>query len=945
MRTKPAVDAPRSRQSRIEALDPRLMMSVNVTVNAAKQYQTVTGWGTSLYNNTFVPYAPAQAGTALYQNFVNDYANDLGATMLRINAQADVLPTVPTTPFGTDLQANIAMLNLKSSNAYYQGLLAQALTQADGGKLQVVATIWSPPAYMKANDSLNSTDLLSNYTDPLNHLLYQDNNPADVAVQTNMLDPTNLTQFARYCAAYVAGMEQTYGINIVGLSIQNEPLFNETFDSCTYYEDTSKSATDVQYRRYAQAVKAVGEELYGDGLNTTIMGPESVGPDNNQANMTSRQEALLQAVLNDNVPDQYGKVAADYMGAVAIHGWNGDHVNAASDAQWWAPYESYLQANDPSAPSWQTETETGGTTWLGTTSAGATTPLLGAISLGLQIHDTMETGDASVFLYWQIANGSSTANSYTLMDSTAATVANPDRTDLPQWNFEVYKHWSKFVVPGSIRIGTSYTDGSGNAIAEDPTTVNTDAYIDPVGKTATLELTNASASPQTVNISLANLSLTSFNQAWLTDATDVWTNLGPVTVANGIATLTVPAYSIVTLQGSTAPAVTTGTVSGTVYVDANGDGAREAGEPGAAGQSLYLDLNGNGTYDAGTDPTTTTAADGTYSFTSVPAGTYKIYLTTAGWRQTAPALNGPQTAVVTAGGTVTGADFGVVQNVVISPPVAVPGGPYTVATGAAVQLNGAGSYETNGSIATYQWDLSYNGTTFNVDTTGATPTFSATGLTPQTDTVALRVIGADGQVSPVVTTTVTVVAQISAPVAVPGGPYAVAPGAAIQLNGQGSYETNGSIATYQWDLNYNGTTFNPTATGATPNFSASGLTAQTVTVALRVVGVDGQVSPIATTTVAVGSVGPTTATLTGTVSARSANGTTTGLANVVVYLDENLDGTLDSTDPSTTTSSTGTYTFPNLTPGFYRIRQVLPAGTTVVSPASHYRPAFFLTQP
>jgi len=50
-----------------------------------------------------------------------------------------------------------------------------------------------------------------------------------------------------------------------------------------------------------------------------------------------------------------------------------------------------------------------------------------------------------------------------------------------------------------------------------------------------------------------------------------------------------------------------------------------------------------------------------------------------------------------------------------------------------------------------------------------------------------------------------------------------------------------------------------------------------------------------------------------------------GLANVTVFLDKNSNGVLDAGEPKTLTSSTGIYTFGALTPGAYKVREIVPA--------------------
>jgi hypothetical protein len=59
-----------------------------------------------------------------------------------------------------------------------------------------------------------------------------------------------------------------------------------------------------------------------------------------------------------------------------------------------------------------------------------------------------------------------------------------------------------------------------------------------------------------------------------------------------------------------------------------------------------------------------------------------------------------------------------------------------------------------------------------------------------------------------------------------------------------------------------------------------------------------------------------------------------GVAGVTVYLDINNNGQLEPGDPSTTTGASGTYTFSDLLPGTYEVREVAPTGYTQTSPAS-----------
>ena len=113
----------------------------------------------------------------------------------------------------------------------------------------------------------------------------------------------------------------------------------------------------------------------------------------------------------------------------------------------------------------------------------------------------------------------------------------------------------------------------------------------------------------------------------------------------------------------------TSTLSGTLWLDANGDGTLEGSEAGRFQNVTVVlkDLSGN------VVATTTTSATGDYSFTNLAAGTYTITVTdetqqTAGYNLTNGANDGqnnnsqinPYTVTVAAGATNSTGDFGFV---------------------------------------------------------------------------------------------------------------------------------------------------------------------------------------------------------------------------------------------------------------------------------------------
>ncbi len=89
-------------------------------------------------------------------------------------------------------------------------------------------------------------------------------------------------------------------------------------------------------------------------------------------------------------------------------------------------------------------------------------------------------------------------------------------------------------------------------------------------------------------------------------------------------------------------------------------------------------------------------------------------------------------------------------------PTSDAGGPYTVAEGSSIGVDGSGSSDPNNVITTYEWDFDYDGVSFDIDASGVAPTFDAsTDAGPSTKTIALRVTDSGG-FSDVATATITI---------------------------------------------------------------------------------------------------------------------------------------------------------------------------------------------
>ncbi len=120
-----------------------------------------------------------------------------------------------------------------------------------------------------------------------------------------------------------------------------------------------------------------------------------------------------------------------------------------------------------------------------------------------------------------------------------------------------------------------------------------------------------------------------------------------------------------TITGLNFGYVGSGTIGGYLWNDLNADGTRQGGEPALSGITIFIDANGNGARDAG-EQYVTTDASGAYVFTNLIANSYRVAVDITslpgGLRETFD-LDGTNTLHVAtinlgAGQAVTNANFG-----------------------------------------------------------------------------------------------------------------------------------------------------------------------------------------------------------------------------------------------------------------------------------------------
>jgi PKD repeat protein len=167
------------------------------------------------------------------------------------------------------------------------------------------------------------------------------------------------------------------------------------------------------------------------------------------------------------------------------------------------------------------------------------------------------------------------------------------------------------------------------------------------------------------------------------------------------------------------------------------------------------------------------------------------------------------------------------------PPVASFTAPLSARVGQTVSLDGTGSTDADGTITAYVWDLDYTGS-LGVDATTSVVTTSYASAGQRV--VALRVTDSDNAPSAIVTRTIQVVAN-TPPTAQIMGPSTADLGTPTSFDGSSSSDPDGTVGTWEWDMDYDGTTFNVDSTSKAPSFTFTA--AKTYLVALRVTDNEG----------------------------------------------------------------------------------------------------------
>jgi hypothetical protein len=166
-----------------------------------------------------------------------------------------------------------------------------------------------------------------------------------------------------------------------------------------------------------------------------------------------------------------------------------------------------------------------------------------------------------------------------------------------------------------------------------------------------------------------------------------------------------------------------------------------------------------------------------------------------------------------------------VEVILNEPPVAVAGGPYIVNEGSAATLDGSGSTDPDSTnspqndndIVRYEWDLDYDGVSFDVDVSSPSPTAVSSIFADNfaTRAIALRVTDSRGETD---LDTSTLLVSNVAPVVNAGGAQSANEGAMVSLSGTFTDPGTADTHTETWSVVASNGQVIPAGSGASFNF-------------------------------------------------------------------------------------------------------------------------------
>ncbi|MDX6303292.1 MAG: glucosylceramidase [Blastocatellia bacterium] len=188
-----------------KAMGQPLETQICVFVDPARRFQTMLGIGGALTDasaETFAKLPAAKQQEILKAYF--DVKNGIGYTLARTNIHSCDFSSGSYT-YVNEGDKELQSFSISHDRQFRIPFIKQAQAAA-GGKLIIFGSPWSPPAFMKDNNNM---------------------------LHGGKLKPEFYQSWATYYTKFIREYQKE-GIPIWGITIQNEPMATQTWESCVY---------------------------------------------------------------------------------------------------------------------------------------------------------------------------------------------------------------------------------------------------------------------------------------------------------------------------------------------------------------------------------------------------------------------------------------------------------------------------------------------------------------------------------------------------------------------------------------------------------------------------------------------------------------------------------------------------------------------------------------
>lgn len=458
-----------------------------IEIDHSRLYQSVEGFGTCI--NTWHEDVAAAYQSESWAKF---YLDTLGASALRIELWGGI-SSVPRERW-QDVSWRDFSFQARGMRGARTVDVAKKLRSASQGSLRIIASTWTPPAWMKVNGSLgNGHPQRKNFALDLDHPIEggtwsaagSDSQGMDryAYIGRNKLRRDRYLHFAKYLVEWTRYLS-SQGVPLYALSPANEPRFSHWFESCVYNPS-----------EFAELVEVISWMFADQGEPAMpLFGPEHMTWD---VPGTAKYVAALAANRNANRS----------LTALASHGYiDGYRADLRKEST-----SAFRRLAEPAGKKiWVTEGGFGGHTW--------PDPLH---QLGASFLYALRDGNVSLLTVWQ-----------------TLTRPPPDAQGLmsllgPTKKTYVAMQFWRFIRPGMTRVGTN-----GN------TRLDSVAFEDAVSGTTVVVLLNRNRHPSPVTLVSKRRQKVRIEEVYVTDESR---NCAKVDGQHDYGLITIPMESIVTV--------------------------------------------------------------------------------------------------------------------------------------------------------------------------------------------------------------------------------------------------------------------------------------------------------------------------------------------------------------------------------------------------------------